>query len=201
MTHEELRDALRTLGVLSEDGWLSRAVELAASEPGAVARLFPAVGRRCGRQPLPTVPGWSVDEAARALLLVALPAEWLVTEVEVAYRHGDSEEKLAVLKALPLLPVGDAAVPLLRDALRTNDARLVAAALGRYAARLDDAAWRQGVLKCVFMGVPLTAVHGLAERADTELVAMLDAFARERWAAGRDVPADALAVLERAREA
>ena len=83
-----------------------------------------------------------------------------------------------MLKALPLLPIGDAAVPLLHDALRTNDTRLVAAALGPYAAHLDDAAWRQGVLKCVFMGMPLAAVDGLDERADAELAAMLAAFAR-----------------------
>ena len=57
-----------------------------------------------------------------------------------------------------------------RDALRTNDTRLVAAALGPYAAaHLDGHGWRQGVVKCVFMGVPLDAVADLDERADDEL--------------------------------
>ena len=79
-----------------------------------------------------------------------------------------------------------AGVPLLHDAIRTNDTRLVAAALGPYAGHLDDAAWRQAVLKCVFMGVPLAAVDGLDERADAELAAMLAALADERAAAGRD---------------
>jgi hypothetical protein len=143
------------------------------------------------------VPGWTVDEAARALLLAALPPYRLAVEVENAYRYGDAGEKRAVLKALPMLPIGDAGVPLLHDALRTNDTRLIAAAMGPYAARLNDPAWRQGVLKCVFVGVPLAAVHGLDGRADAELAAMLDAFAQERRAAGRDVPADALALLDR----
>jgi hypothetical protein len=191
-TLDDLRAALP-----GGDDWLSTSLALVATDPDALATLFPAAGRRCGRGPLPGVAGWTVDEAARALLLAALPPGRLAGEVEAAYRYGDAAEKRAVLKALPLLPLGGAAVPLLHDALRTNDTRLVAAALGPYAAHLDDAAWRQAVLKCVFMGVPLDGVHGLDRRADEELAAMLDAFARERRAAGRDVPADALALLAR----
>jgi len=157
--------------------------------PTAVAAIFPAAGRRYGREPL--TDGWTTDEAARALLLATVPAD----EVAEIYRYGDPAEKLAVLKALPLLPIGDAAVPLLEDALRTNDTRLVAAALGPYSDRLDQETWRQAVLKCVFMGVPLAGVHRLAERTDPELLAMLRAFALERHAAGRDLPPDALALL------
>ena len=140
---------------------------------------------------------WTTDEAARAVLLSVLPPE----HIHEIYRYGDTAEKLAVLKALPLLPIGDSAVPLLEDALRTNDTRLVAAALGPYADRLEPQAWRQAVLKCVFMGVPLAGVHRLAERADPELGAMLRAFADERRAAGRDMPPDALALLEQLKEA
>ncbi|MGK5684273.1 EboA domain-containing protein [Actinoplanes sp. URMC 104] len=164
-------------------------------EPGSVGALFPAAGRRYGREPL--TDGWTTDEAARALMLAAVPS----AEIAEIYRYGDTAEKLAVLKALPLLDVGDSAVPLLEDALRTNDTRLVAAALGPYADRLGQQAWRQAVLKCVFMGVPLTAVHRLTERADPELGEMLRAFAREREAAGRDMPPDALALLEKLKEA
>ena len=157
--------------------------------PASVAALFPAAGRRYGREPL--IDGWTADEAARALLLTAVPPD----EILEIYRYGDTAEKLAVLKALPLLPIGDEAVPLLEDALRTNDTRLVTAALGPYSDRLGQEAWRQAVLKCVFMGVPLKAVHRLTERADDELGAMLRAFAHERHAAGRDMPPDALALL------
>jgi hypothetical protein len=177
-TLDDLRKALGPGG----DEWVGS---------GDIAKLFPAAGRRWGRDPLPTAPGWTADEAARALLLDDVP----VDDIEAAYRYGDASEKAAVLKALPLLPIGDAGVPLLHDALRTNDTRLVAAALGPYAEHLDDSAWRQGVLKCVFMGVPLAGVHGLNERADDELASMLAAFAQERTAAGREVPADALALL------
>ncbi|MFC7762388.1 EboA domain-containing protein [Catellatospora bangladeshensis] len=86
---------------------------------------------------------------------------------------------------------------LVRDALRSNDTRLVAAALGPGARDLPAAEWRQGVLKSVFMGLPLSGVDGLAERADTELGRMLAALRHEREAAGRTMPADAVELLER----
>jgi hypothetical protein len=193
MTPDQLRAALR--GVPDPD-WLDAALRRIAAEPAAITRLSPAAGRRCGRAPLPDAPGWTADDAARVLLLTALPAEH-ARYADLLYRHGDAAERRAVLRALPLLPIGDAGVPLLHDAIRTNDTRLVAAALGPYARHLDDAAWRQAVLKCVFTGVPLAAVADLDERADGELAAMLAALAAERHAAGRQMPTDATELLDR----
>jgi hypothetical protein len=177
--------------------WLVGALGRVAAEPGSVARSFAAAGRRCGRAPLPELPGWTADEAARALLLLALPATGLAEVVTDLYRYGDAAEKRAVLRALPLLPLGAAAVPLLHDAVRTNDSRLLAAALGPAARRLDRHTWRHAVLKCVFTGVPLAVVDRLDERADAELAAMLTALADERRAAGRALPADATDLLDR----
>ncbi|GIF49872.1 hypothetical protein DFJ67_0096 [Asanoa ferruginea] len=179
-------------------GWVDDAVRQVWADPGAIARLFPRAARACGRAPL--TDGWTADEAARALLLAALPQDRLAEELERVYRYGDASEKRAVLKALPLLPIGNAAVPLLRDALRTNDTRLVGAALGPYAAHLDAATWRQGVLKCVFMGLPLSGVDSLDERADEELRVMLAGLAEERAAAGRPMAADATGLLNRLRK-
>ncbi|WP_308163895.1 EboA domain-containing protein [Nonomuraea sediminis] len=192
-TPERLRAALReTPGAASLEAMLAAAAE----RPETVRRSFPAAGRQAGREPLPGAPGWTADEAARALLLAALPPDRAAAICEL-YRYGDADEKRAVLKALPMLDLGTAALPLLHDAIRTNDARLVAAALGPCARHLDQAAWRQAVLKCVFMGVPLAVVDGLDERADPELGVMLAAFADERAAAGRATPGDAVALLHR----
>ncbi|MGK5742198.1 EboA domain-containing protein [Micromonospora sp. URMC 103] len=193
MTADELRAALR--GVPDPE-WLDAALRQVAADPGTITRFFPAAGRRCGRAALPDAPGWTADEAARAVLLAALPTDH-AAHAEALYRQGDAAEKRAVLKALPLLPVGTAAVPLLHDAIRTNDTRLVAAALGPYARHLDPAAWRQAVLKCVFTGVPLAAVADLDARADGELAVMLAGLAAERHAAGRTMPADATDLLDR----
>ncbi|GAA0399164.1 EboA domain-containing protein [Micromonospora gifhornensis] len=193
MRSDDLRAALR--GIPDPD-WLVAALAGVAAQPSAITRFFPAVGRRCGRADLPDLPGWTADEAARALLLANLPAEH-AERAEALYRTGDAAEKRAVLKALPLLPIGAAGVPLLHDALRTNDTRLIAAALGPYAAHLDASTWRQAVLKCVFTGVPLAVVADLDARADGELAVMLAGLAAERQAAGRNMPDDATALLDR----
>lgn len=193
MTPERLRAALR--GV-TDPAWLAAALRDVATSPASLSRYFAAAGRRCGRGPLADPPGWTVDDAARVLLLTALRADH-AAQVTALYRLGDAAEKRAVLRALPLLPIGDAGVPLLHDAIRTNDTRLVAAALGPYARHLDPSAWRQAVLKCVFTGVPLDVVADLDERADGELAVMLAGLADERRAAGRSMPADATDLLDR----
>lgn len=176
--------------------WLAEAAGRVANDPDSIAVLFPVAARQCGRTPLDG--GWSTDEAARAVLLSALPltgAE-LAVVVRRLYDSGDAAERRAVLKTLPELAVGSACVDLLLDALRTNDSRLVAAAMGPYARHLSAEAWRQGVLKCVFMNIPLASVHDLGRRADADLGVMLGGLAQERRAAGRTIPDDALALLD-----
>jgi hypothetical protein len=194
MTLDDLRTALKAA---SARDWLDDAEARVRADPGQAPRLFARADRRMGREPLAGAGDWSAGQAARAVLLAALDDPAMIT---LLYRQGDAAERLAVLRALPLLPIGDAAVPLLHDALRTNDTRLVAAALGPYAARLDAATWRQGVIKCVFQGVPLAVVADLDRRTDRELIAMLSALAAERGAAGRTMPADAADLLERTKE-
>ena len=205
--------ALRT-SRLDPEGhrWLQHALAQTAAEPTTLARWFPEAGRRCGRGLLPrhgdlsaptlgtppAVPAealaWTVDDAARALLLAAVPLNGpaLATLAETVYRRGDAAERRAVLRALALLPVAEHAVELVTDALRTHDTRLVAAALGPYGARhLDPNAWRHAVLKCLHTHIPLTAVAGLtARRHEPELVRMAKEWAHELRCAGRPVSTD-----------
>ncbi|WP_405851914.1 EboA domain-containing protein [Streptomyces sp. NBC_00090] len=195
--HSGPRTAARSLDALraaSAHPWTADAVQRVRADPRSLTTLFPVAARHTGAE---------AGEAVRAQLLGALPgsAPERAAALEELYRHGDTAERLAVLRALPLLDqegaVGPAALPLIADALRTNDARLVTAAVGPYAARyLDQPAWRQAVLKCVFMNIPLYAVAGLARRTDPELVRMFAAFAAERTAAGRPVPDDLLTQLD-----
>jgi hypothetical protein len=191
--------------VLGEDAarWLDDAERRIRADEGALAALFPAAGRRCGRGPVPGEPGWSVDQAVRARLLLALPpgGKPLGETLFDLYAHGDAAERLAVLKALPALAaggrLGEAGLPIVRDALRTNDTRLIAAAMGPYGAEhLPDESYRQAVLKCVFTGVPLDVVAGLDRRSDRELARMLADFAEERLLAGRAVPPDIWPLVE-----
>lgn len=174
-------------------------VAAVATTPATLDRVFPAAARRTARGPLPGSTH-RLEDAVRVELVAAaastLPADELLAELLAVYRFGDADEKRAVVLALGGIdaPTVDGS-ELLLDALRTNDVRLVAAAMGAHAARLTPHDWRHGVLKCLFVGVPLADVADLTTRADAELVAMVRRFADEREAAGRPVPADATALL------
>ncbi|WP_347228141.1 EboA domain-containing protein [Streptomyces carpaticus] len=164
-----------------------------SAQGAPLSAVFPALARTVGRAGAHAARVTLLRDAARAGTLTD-------TELSELYDFGDSDEKLAVLTALgtPELLDRPGLLPLTEDALRTNDPRLVAAAMGGYAARhLPPAAWRHGVLKCLFMAVPLDAVSDWADRADAELVRMTRAFAAEREAAGRPIPDDAIRLMER----
>ncbi|MBE2999136.1 EboA domain-containing protein [Nocardiopsis sp. HNM0947] len=195
MTGEDARRALADLVARVHD------------QPDRIAVLFPAAARRVSRGAGPSgdpdgVLGPTLEDLVRLELLRACAAATapgpFADEVSDLYHHGDSGERRAVLRGLGLLD--PAAAPLARelmaDALRTNDTRLVAAAVGGPAADLLDLhAWRQAVLKCLFTGVPLAGVRGVPERVDAELVRMCADYAEERERAGRPVPDDVHLVL------
>lgn len=213
-----MREALAAR--LSEDGarWLADSEARVRERSGAIAGLFPAVGRSIGRDPLDParsaddLHAWTVDDAGRAVLIDALGDD-LDAELSQLYRHGDAAERRAVLRALAIVDVGEAiGVDLVNDALRTNDLRLIAAAMGPFAlTHLDDETLAHAVLKCVFTEVPLTGIDGLLDRSTPRMAQMLAGFAVERVAAGRDTvpevwplidahpPAEELAALEAER--
>ncbi|MET7695072.1 EboA domain-containing protein [Streptomyces sp. NPDC005483] len=173
--------------------WLDQALEEAAAHPGAHGPIsvwelrLAEAGRRCGPEHA---------DAARILILHAARAD--TDALTRVYAQGTAAERRAVLHALPHLVPGPEALPLIEDALRTNDTRLLAAAVGPYAARhLDAHHWRHAVLKCLFTGVPVAEVADLDRRAraDAELARMLGDYAAERTAAGRPVPEDLHRVL------
>ncbi|MDX3611489.1 MULTISPECIES: EboA domain-containing protein [Streptomyces] len=196
LTVRTLKESL--LAVLSPDQRNRFVRDTAAvAEQGATAldTRFPAAGRYYGRGPLPGWADWSVEDGIRTvlLLLLRLPAQGGDPAAEAAARYGggDAAERRGVLRALPFLRIGAAGLTITDDALRTNDTRLISAALGPYArVHLDQYRWRQAVLKCLFTGIPLHRVAGLHERRDAELARMAQGFAAERRAAGRTVPAD-----------
>ncbi|MFF4143365.1 EboA domain-containing protein [Streptomyces sp. NPDC001698] len=173
--------------------WLDQALDEAAAHPGTQGPIsvwelrLAEAGRRCGP---------AHADAARVLILHAARAG--LDALTRVYRQGTADERRAVLHALPHLVPGPDALPLVEDALRTNDTRLVAAAVGPYAAgHLAPHAWRHAVLKCLFTGVPVDSVADLGRRArgDAELARMLGDYAAERTAAGRQVPEDLHRVL------
>jgi hypothetical protein len=180
--------------------WLQDAAAEIAREPAKIATRFPAVGRKVGRGPLEPdgdpddVHAWTIDDVARTVLLQALPHP--EAELSELYRYGDAAERRGILRALEYLDVD--ALDLVEDAIRTNDTRLIAAALGPYATEhLSDAAYDQAVLKCVFVGVPITGLDGIPSRVTPDGARMLGAFVHERVAAGRDLPPEVWTVIDK----
>ncbi|MGV9457348.1 EboA domain-containing protein [Streptomyces sp. NPDC003635] len=189
----ELHERLSARLAGAARAWLDQALDEAAAHPGTHGPIsvwelrLAEAGRRCGSEHA---------DAARVLILHAARAD--ADAVTRVYSQGTGAERRAALHALPHLVPGPEALPLVEDALRTNDTSLLAAAVGPYAARhLDPHQWRHAVLKCLFTGVPVGAVAGLERRAraDAELARMLGDYAAERTAAGRDVPEDLYRVL------
>lgn len=191
---ERLRAALGPDGARGLEDMLATL----AGDPLRLGRLFPGAARRTARGDLGD--DVRVEDAVRVELVGAAAAglgpDALLAELGELYRYGDADEKRAVLLALgAVADPGVDGADLLLDALRTNDVRLVAAAMGPHADRLSPHDWRHGVLKCLFVGVPLSAVDRLADRTDAELLAMVRRYAAEREAAGRPVPDDAVRLL------
>lgn len=186
--------------------WTANAVIDIAAEPQRIAVLFPAAGRAVGREPLDPAADplglryGTADDLAReqlvVALLTALPADAAATSLGELYRYGDDAERRGVLRGLNAAPdqqqpIVSTGLELVPDALRTNDPRLVASALGDFAgAHLDDHAWRHGVLKALFMGIPVGVVARLDDRADDELARMAAGLVAERRAAGREINDD-----------
>lgn len=191
--------------------WLERAISSAAEIPSeerrtALLNNFAAAPRRLGKGPvalsdeecrefsdISISEGATVDELGRSALLSAAPEGEQEDLAAECFRHGELREKRAVLRALSLLPRPDRFCSLAVEACRSHVQPVFEAICceSRYpAAFFPDLAFRQMVLKALFMGVALDRVHGLRTRIDPELIRMAHDYASERRAAGRPVPMD-----------
>jgi len=183
-------------------------------EPRGVAHCFAALDRQVGHGSLPAttpplaggtdsipVAGWSLATAARASLLLAVargPGRGLEAAVAL-YDRGEIGERIACLRALPLLEANDTGLVAIADGCRSNVLPLFdAATVNPYASRwLDDDAFAHAVLKRATLGLPLASVVRLDERGSPELARMLRSLIREREISARPWPAEAAAVAAR----
>jgi hypothetical protein len=157
-------------------------------ESGEVAEL--------GAAGLRTAESWTLDCVARvALLSRACRTAGLdaAAVVEHVYRTGDNAERVALLRALPVLAGAERFVDTAVGACRTHVTPVfeaIACENPYPAARFSDPAFNQMVVKAMFLALPVTRIEGLRARCNPELVRMARAYASERRAAGRDVTAD-----------
>ena len=150
---------------------------------------------------------WSAPDLARATLLlsaaVVVPVSDQVSLATEAFRRGDSAERIALLRTLPLLPAGVQLTPLAVEACRTHvlDVFAAIACENPFPARhFPELNFNQLVIKALFNELALERVIGWRDRCNPELVRMAGDYAAERRAAGRSVPAD-IALIKAAKEA
>ena len=136
--------------------------------------------------------GWSVDQAARVLiLLTAGTADAGVPErFAKLCRTADVAEAIALYRGLPLYDQQEALEDIAAEGLRGN-IRFVFEAVAHNnpfpRERFDEHRWNQMVLKALFIDSTLAPMQGLDARANAELATILSDYAHERWAAGRPV--------------
>ena len=175
------------------------------------AEAFALATRRLGRAPIEVTAdeakqleaaglcprGWETDDLARVALLAraadVLAAAGLAALTDECYRRGDTRERQAVLRALPLLPPSDWTVEIGVGACRSSVQPIFEAIACENpfpAWRFPELHFNQMVLKALFTDVRLERIVGLGERVTAELSRMAAAYASERRAAGRSVPVD-----------
>ncbi|MBP0631185.1 MULTISPECIES: EboA domain-containing protein [unclassified Cupriavidus] len=137
---------------------------------------------------------WSLLEALRVALLLASPdmeGDAFPITLEHCFRFADHGESCALYRALALLPSGERFVWRAGEGCRSNMRSVfeaVACDSPYPAQHFDEVAWRQLVIKAVFIDVPLWRIDGIDRRLSPELARMALDLADERCSAGRDVP-------------
>jgi len=155
---------------------------------------------------------WKTLEAARVGLILSRPdldEEGVVTALESCFQHADEGELCALYRSLAFLPEGERFAWRAGEGCRTNMLTVFeanACDTPYPANNLDDVAWRQLVIKALFVGAPLWRVYGLDKRIDDELARMALDLADERSSAHREIQAELWLCLgehagERGREA
>lgn len=156
---------------------------LDAAELDSAARLRP------GLDPS----GWSLDQAARMLFLLASfdgDEAGFAQRLDGLLVRGEVGEHIALLRGLPLYPAPTQLLARAGEGVRSAMQPVfeaVAHANPYPREMFSKAQWNQMVVKALFIGSRLAPIQGLDARRNPELAEMLVDYAHERWAAGRSV--------------
>jgi hypothetical protein len=136
---------------------------------------------------------WSVLDTLRASLLLAredLAEQGAVEALEEAFRYAEVGELVALYRSLAHLPAPQRFAWRAGEGARSSMRVVFEAACcdTPFPYRwFDDLAWRQAVIKALFVEAPLWRVWNLDRRLDAELARMALDLADERRSAGRPV--------------
>jgi hypothetical protein len=188
---------------------LQSQLQQAVAGPAALFLAFGTAPRKYGKGDLhPTAeelaqagevrPGWnpaqwSIDQAVRTLLVCSLnekPEAELVATLDKLFAAASVEELVALYQAMGLWSYPKAHAWRAGEGIRSSMTSVFVAVAHRNpfpAEQLEETAWNQMIVKCLFVGVPLHPVVGINRRSNPKLMKMLVDYAHERWAAKRSV--------------
>lgn len=140
---------------------------------------------------------WHTAQFARLYILIYLEASTEPGQFERALNQlfdtADVNELICLVQSLQFLSSKKLFVARAREAARSNIPNVFSAVAHHsdFAFQyFDKEGWNQLILKAAFLAVPIWNIPGLKERNNTELIAMLLNYVRERQAASRVLPWD-----------
>jgi hypothetical protein len=187
-------------------GWLEEVAQ--SSDQAKISQAFVMLPRKTGKLPIQLsdaqktwieelgiayVSSWTIDRLSRVWLLSTLNSEnqdQLYSTVDRLFLSAEMNEAVALYSALPFLAHPEIWVKRCAEGIRSNIGSVLEAIMENNpypSANLDEAAWNQLVLKAFFTEKDIKLIVGLDERANLALALTLTDYARERWAAGRQV--------------
>ena len=189
-----LDESLASLGGGGSDRDLYRCVSLVSRKLGKAALELDAaeLAAACVARPDWDPSSWTVDQAARILLLLVTGPEGgrFASRLDQLCATADIDELVAFYRGLPLYPEPSRHRARAAEGVRSNMKVVFEAVVHRNpypAEQLADEAWNQMVLKALFVGSALHPIVGLDRRSNAELARMLGDYAHERWAARRTI--------------
>ncbi|MDN3585957.1 EboA domain-containing protein [Pedobacter aquatilis] len=136
---------------------------------------------------------WSIDRLARVWLLSVqsfADAQKSHPVIEQLFLSAEMNEAVALYSALPFLAEPESWVKRCSEGIRSNIGSVLEAIMENnpYPSKyLNEAAWNQLVLKAFFTEKDINKIYGLDERVNEQLALTLSDYARERYAAGRQI--------------
>jgi hypothetical protein len=131
---------------------------------------------------------WPLDRLVRVYALQKLNSR----EIDLLFETSELNETVALYSSLSFLANPSQWLLRATDAVRSNIGNVFDALAfqnsfpSKYFSELQ---WNQLVLKCIFNDKGIHQIWGLKERNNAALAKSISDFAHERWAAGRNVPA------------
>jgi len=192
---------------LEPEKWLEDFIQ-SPDQPAQIAKVFVMLPRKTGKLLVAVnddqqkaldkagfgyIRNWTIDRLSRVWLLsnfTAVDEEQLYSTLDRLFLSAEVNEAVALYSALPFLPYPEIWVKRCAEGIRSNIGSVLEAIMENNpypAAYLDESAWNQLVLKAFFTEKNIKLIAGLDERANLQLALTLIDYAKERWAAGRQV--------------